>query len=57
LQLAQERYRLGLSSIVEVTQGEVAVTTAETDLAEAQYDYKTAEATLAYTVGEGYQAF
>jgi hypothetical protein len=26
-------------------------------LAEAHYDYKTAEATLAYTVGEGYQAF
>ena len=57
LQLAQERYRLGLSSIVEVTQGEVAVTSAETSLAEAHYDYKTAEATLAYTVGEGYQAF
>ncbi len=57
LQLAQERYRLGLSSIVEVTQGEVEVTSAETSLAEAQYDYKTAEATLAYAVGEGYQAF
>jgi outer membrane protein len=57
LQLAQERYRLGLSSIVEVTQGEVAVTGAETSLAEAQYDYKTAEAILTYAVGEGYQAF
>jgi outer membrane protein len=57
LQLAQERYRLGLSSIVEVTQGEVAVTTAQTQLAEAQYDYKTAEAALGYAVGEGYQGY
>lgn len=57
LQLAQQRYRLGLNSIVEVTQGEVAVTTAETKLAEAQYDYKTAEAMLAYAVGEGYPGF
>lgn len=54
LQLAQQRYRLGLNSIVEVTQGEVAVTTAETKLADAQYDYKAAEAMLAYAVGEGY---
>ena len=55
LQLAQQRYRLGLSSIVEVTQGEVAVTSAETKLAETQYEEKAAEALLAYTIGEGSQ--
>lgn len=51
LQLARERYRLGLGSVVEVTQSEVALTSAQTKLAEAQYDYKTAEVTLAYAAG------
>ncbi len=51
LQLAKQRYRLGLGSVVEVTQSEVAVTAAQTRLAEAQYDYKIAEATLAYAAG------
>ncbi len=55
LQLAQQRYRLGLSSIVEVTQGEVVVTSAETKLAETQYEEKAAEALLTYSIGEGYQ--
>ena len=49
--LAGQRYKLGLSSIVEVTQSEVAVTTAETRLAETQYDAKIAEARLRYAVG------
>jgi outer membrane protein len=48
LQLARQRYKLGLGSIVEVTQSEVSVTAAQTHLAEAQYDYKIAEVTLAY---------
>lgn len=48
LQLAKQRYKLGLGTVVEVTQSEVAVTAAQTRLAEAQYDYKTAEVTLAY---------
>jgi outer membrane protein len=48
LQLARERYKLGLSSIIEVTQSDVALATVQTKLAEAQYDYKIAEATLAY---------
>jgi outer membrane protein len=48
LQLARQRYKLGLGSIVEVTQSEVALTGAQTRLAEAQYDYKIAEVTLAY---------
>lgn len=51
LQLARQRYKLGLGSIVEVTQSEVALTAAQTKLAEAQYDYKIAEVTLAYAAG------
>ncbi|MBI5854622.1 MAG: TolC family protein [Nitrospirae bacterium] len=51
LNLAKQRYKLGLGSVVEVTQSEVAVTGAQTRLAEAQYDYKTAEVTLAYATG------
>jgi outer membrane protein len=48
LQLARERYKLGLGSVVEVTQSEVGLTAAQTKLAEVQYDYKIAEVTLAY---------
>ena len=48
LNLAKQRYKLGLGSIVEVTQAEVALTAAQTRLAEAQYDYKIDEVTLAY---------
>jgi outer membrane protein len=51
LQLARQRYKLGLGTVVEVTQSEVALTGAQTRLAEAQYDYKIAEVTLAYTTG------
>jgi len=51
LSLAQQRYRLGLSSIVEVTQSEIAVTGADTRLAETQYNAKIAEARLRYAVG------
>lgn len=51
LQLAKQRYKLGLGTVVEVTQSEVAVMAAQTQLAEAQYDYKIAEVTLAYAAG------
>ena len=51
LQLARQRYKLGLGSIVEVTQSEVALTGAQTRLADSQYDYKIAEVTLAYAAG------
>jgi outer membrane protein len=51
LSLAKQRYKLGLGSIVEVTQSEVGLTAAQTKLAEAQYDYKIAEATLIYAAG------
>ncbi len=49
LQLSKQRYKLGLGTVVEVTQSEVALTAAQTRLAETQYDYKIAEVTLAYT--------
>ncbi len=55
LSLARQRYKLGLSSIVEVTQSEVAVTEAETRLAETQYNAKIAEARLRYVVGRNYE--
>ena len=51
LSLAKQRYKLGLGTIVEVTQSEVGLTAAQTRLAEAQYDYKIAEVTLAYASG------
>ncbi len=51
LQLAKQRYKLGLGSVIEVTQSEVALTSAETRLAEAQYDYTISEVTLAYAAG------
>jgi outer membrane protein len=51
LSLASQRYKLGLSSIVEVTQSEVAVTVAETRLAETQFDARIAEARLRFAVG------
>ena len=51
LSLAKQRYKLGLGSIIEVTQSEVGLTAAQTQLAEAQYDYKIAEVTLAYAAG------
>ena len=57
LQLARQRYKLGLGSIVEVTQSEVALTGAQTRLAEAQYDYKIAEVTLAYAAGRAMDTY
>ncbi|WP_447980528.1 TolC family protein [Candidatus Nitrospira bockiana] len=52
LQLARQRYKLGLGSVVEVTQSEVALTAAQTRLAETQYDYKIAEVTLEYVTSQ-----
>lgn len=51
LQLSQQRYKLGLGTVVEVTQAEVAVAAAKTRLAESQYDYVISQATLAYAAG------
>ncbi|MEO8341680.1 MAG: TolC family protein [Nitrospirota bacterium] len=51
LQLAKQRYKLGLGTVGEVTQLEIAVTAAQTRLADAQYDYKIAGVTLVYSAG------
>jgi outer membrane protein len=51
LKLAQARYQLGLSSIVELSQAELQQTSAEIDNTEAQYRYKLALATLNYQIG------
>jgi len=51
LQLAQGRYDLGLSSIVELTQGQLNVTQAEIENLSAKYDYQSQYATLQYMIG------
>jgi outer membrane protein len=57
LHLARQRYKLGLASIVEVTQSEVVLTSAQVRLAESTYDYKIAEVTLAYLVGRAMDTY
>lgn len=49
--LAQARYDLGLSSIVELTQAQLNKTGAEIASATAKYDYQLQRATLSYQVG------
>ncbi|MGB9456973.1 MAG: TolC family protein [Bryobacteraceae bacterium] len=51
LQLAQGRYDLGLSNIVELTTAQLNVTTAEIQNLNAKYDYQTQYADLQYTLG------
>jgi outer membrane protein len=51
LQLAQTRYQLGLSSIVELSQAQLQQTSAAIDNTNAQYEYRLAMATLNYQVG------
>lgn len=48
LDLAQERYRLGLSSIVEFNQAQLNVTLAEIENANARYEYLIQRALLRY---------
>ena len=57
LKLAQERYRLGLSPIVEVVRATTGLFEAESRLKEAQYIYKTSEAAIAYATGQDYKRF
>src|SRR5262249_22937616 len=52
LDLAQERYRLGLSSIVELSQSQLNVTVAEIENANAKYDYLIQRAVLNYQRGQ-----
>lgn len=48
LDLAQTRYRLGLSSIVELSQAQLQQTQAEIGSAQAEYEYRLALAVLRY---------
>lgn len=48
LDLAQERYRLGLSSIVELSQSQLNVTVAEIESANAKYEYLLQRSILKY---------
>jgi outer membrane protein len=52
LDLAQGRYNLGLSSIVELTQAQLNLTQAEIENLNAKYDYQTQNAALQYTLGQ-----
>jgi len=51
LDLAQGRYNLGLSSIVELTQAQLNLTQAEIENLNAKYDYQNQFAALQYTIG------
>jgi len=51
LELAQGRYNLGLSSIVEITQAQLNLTEAEIENVTAKYEYQSAYAGLQYTIG------
>ena len=57
LLLAQERYRLGLSPIVEVVRATAVLFESESRLAEARYIYKTSESVVAYATGQEYKRF
>jgi outer membrane protein len=48
LNLAQSRYHLGLSSIVELSQAQLQQTQAQISNAQAMYDYRLALAVLAF---------
>lgn len=51
LNLAEGRYQLALSSIVELTQAQLNVTQAELESLSAKYDYQSQYAALQYTLG------
>ena len=51
LDLAQSRFDLGLSSIIELSQAQLNLTSAQIASASAKYDYQTQRALLDYQVG------
>ncbi|MBI3603958.1 MAG: TolC family protein [Nitrospirae bacterium] len=57
LTLAKERYRLGLSSIIDVTTATTELVAAEVRLADTNYAYKASAVAVAYATGAGYQQF
>ena len=50
--LAQTRYKMGLSSIVELSQAQLAQTEAQIDYATARFSYQGSLATLRYEAGQ-----
>ena len=51
LDLAQDRYELGLSSFVELSQAQLNLTSAQISNATAQYDYQAARVVTDYQIG------
>jgi outer membrane protein len=51
LELAQARYDLGLSSIVELTQAQLNKTEAEIEVARTRFEYQTRTAVLRFQIG------
>src|ERR1019366_7082022 len=51
LDLAQSRYRLGLSSIIELSQAQLNQTQAQIEQASAKYDYAIQHSVLNYQLG------
>jgi outer membrane protein len=52
LDLAQGRYKLGLSSIVELSQAQLNLTQAQIDDTSAKYDFQIQSAALSYQTGQ-----
>jgi outer membrane protein len=52
LELAQARYKLGLSSIVEFSQAQLQKTDADLQVTDAKYQYRVTQIMLAYQMGE-----
>ncbi len=52
LDLAQERYKLGLSSIVELSQAQLNLTSAQIADTSAKYDFQIQSAVLSYQIGQ-----
>jgi outer membrane protein len=51
MDLAQTRYKLGLSSIVELSQAQLQQTSAQIQDTSARYQYRVALSTLSYETG------
>jgi outer membrane protein len=52
LELAQARYKVGLSGIVDLTQAQLAQTQAEIGYTDARYNYQTAQAMIRFQTGQ-----
>ena len=52
LVLAEGRYTAGVGNIIELTDAQVALTSARAQHVQALYDYQTALATLEWAVGQ-----